>query len=1098
MRPSFSSTKLRRRRKSQVELLEDRQLLSIITVDTAVDDATMDSTLSLREAIEISNGTLAVTSLSPQEAHLVNGTVGSTNTINFDIPKSDHGYDAKTGVWTIAVNSDLGALPAISTNAAIIDGYSQPGASKNTLEQGDNAKLVIALDGGNTTSMNGLTIDQQGSEVFGLDIENFRKAGVLITAAGDYVQVAGCFIGTDWTGETGAGNGTGVELDTSNNTIGGPSAGDRNVVSGSGSVIGSMGTDDGVYVPDQALNPLKITPTGNVIENNMIGLDATGTKAIPNGTGVNDSGSGDIYGGSTPGLGNVITGNFTGGLSTTGNVTIQGNLIGLDVTGNVFLGNGSSAAGLSGYGIDAQEAATATSISMTISDNAIAGSGTEIGIRQTEGSQSAYTISDNLIGLNAAGTAALGKGEFGLDFSDVENATVQNNIISGVQIGARLQAGTPPSELQHDMFQGNVFGVDRTGKVPLGIGSYGIEIESGSGILIGGKGPGQGNVIVNCGYDGIHMVAGQQNQFTRNSIFNNGQKGILVNDETNVSAAAPGLKFTPGSGGTGTLSGTFYSLKNSTAVIEIFSNPTNQSGEGLRFVQDLTVPTDGKNQGTFSLTLPNGFYTATTTSSIGETSEFSNVAGPSGLPATVTTVTSSANPSTVGQQVTFTAVVATPWFQGTPTGTVTFSIDGQPQSPAYLSLVGGQEEAQYVTSTLAAGLHSVTAVYSGDTNVSTSTGSLPTQTVNASTLPQSVTTLLSSANPSKAGQQVTFTAVVSAQGFQGSPTGTVIFTIDGQAQKSVSLAVVGGKDEAQFMTSTLAVGQHSVSATYSGDTNVSPSTGSLSTQIVNAPNAMATTTTVTSSLSPSTVGEQVTFTAFVSPESGSGVPTGTVTFTIDGKAQTPVSLRDVTGRELAVLSVSTLSAGKHTISATYNGDPAFAASAGSSPLVETVNEALGGPAMFDGPTVSSVERFGIHMQPTVLVLNFNDGLDPNSAQDMNNYKIVGPAGIPVAIASVSFDPKANSVTIRPKGRINIHHTYRLTVVGTGAKGVRDTDGRLLDGTNNGRPGSNYSGTLTWGNVMWTPAEAKKYLPYFLNKEKSHPSPVGHRFLSKKH
>jgi hypothetical protein len=314
----------------------------------------------------------------------------------------------------------------------------------------------------------------------------------------------------------------------------------------------------------------------------------------------------------------------------------------------------------------------------------------------------------------------------------------------------------------------------------------------------------------------------------------------------------------------------------------------------------------------------------------------------------------------------------------------------------------------------------------------------------------------------------------------------------------VRLSVVGGKDEAQFVTSTLAAGQHSVSAAYSGDANVSPSGASLPAQTVNAPNVAATTTTLTSSLSLSTVGQQVTFTAFVSPASGSGTPTGTVTFTIDGKSQTPVSLRDVNGRDQAVLSLSTLSAGKHTISATYNGDPAFAASTASSPLVQTVNAV---PPNGDGPTVSNVERFGIHMQPTVLVLNFNDGLDPTSAQDMNNYKIVGPAGNTVAIASVSFDPKANSVTIRPKGRINIHHPYHLTVVGTGATGVRDTEGRLLDGTKSGRPGSNYSGTLTWGNVMWTPAEAKKYLPYFLNKEnkvKSHPSPLNHQFLSKKH
>ena len=74
----------------------------------------------------------------------MSGAVGPTNTIDFNIPTTDPGYNAATGVWTIAVQS---ALPTISTNAAIINGYSQPGASKNTLAQGDNAKLTIAING---------------------------------------------------------------------------------------------------------------------------------------------------------------------------------------------------------------------------------------------------------------------------------------------------------------------------------------------------------------------------------------------------------------------------------------------------------------------------------------------------------------------------------------------------------------------------------------------------------------------------------------------------------------------------------------------------------------------------------------------------------------------------------------------------------------------------------------------------------------------------------------------------------------------------------------------------------------------------------------
>ena len=304
MRRTICASKLRRRTRMQVELLEERQLLASITVNTTADDTTPDATMSLRQAIEVSNGTLPVSSLSTQEQSQVTGAVGASNMIEFNIPTTDSGYDAATGVWTIAVQS---ALPTIATNAAIINGYSQPGASKNTLAQGDNAKLAIAINGGSQNT-SGLTIAQQGSQVFGLDIENFGKDGVLITAGGN-VQVAGCFIGTDPTGETRASNETGVVLENSFNMIGGPNVGDRNVISGSG----NSGTfvDDGIYVPEQSENPLNIEPTGNVIENNIIGLDATGTKSIRNEyAGVEDLGSGNIYGGTTAGLGNLISGNL--------------------------------------------------------------------------------------------------------------------------------------------------------------------------------------------------------------------------------------------------------------------------------------------------------------------------------------------------------------------------------------------------------------------------------------------------------------------------------------------------------------------------------------------------------------------------------------------------------------------------------------------------------------------------------------------------------------------------------------------------------------------------------------------------------------------
>ena len=95
-------------------------------------------------------------------------------------------------------------------------------------------------------------------------------------------------------------------------------------------------------------------------------------------------------------------------------------------------------------------------------------------------------------------------------------------------------------------------------------------------------------------------------------------------------------------------------------------------------------------------------------------------------------------------------------------------------------------------------------------------------------------------------------------------------------------------------------------------------------------------TSVSSSSNPSTVGRAVTFTAVVTAASYQGTPTGTVTFTVDGQAQPPVSLALVGGKDQATFSIASLGAGTHTISAAYSGSSSFAASAVASPMVQTV------------------------------------------------------------------------------------------------------------------------------------------------------------------
>src|SRR5262249_30147727 len=101
----------------------------------------------------------------------------------------------------------------------------------------------------------------------------------------------------------------------------------------------------------------------------------------------------------------------------------------------------------------------------------------------------------------------------------------------------------------------------------------------------------------------------------------------------------------------------------------------------------------------------------------------------------------------------------------------------------------------------------------------------------------------------------------------------------------------------------------------------------------------------------------------------------------------------------------------------------------------------------------------------------------------------------VRIKSAVFDAATNSVTLRPAERINLHHTYRFTVIGAGSAGVRNMQGTPLDGADTGIPGSNYEGTLTWRNVVLTPAEVAKYV----HPTQSKPAgALNHHFLHRSH
>jgi hypothetical protein len=268
--------------------------------------------------------------------------------------------------------------------------------------------------------------------------------------------------------------------------------------------------------------------------------------------------------------------------------------------------------------------------------------------------------------------------------------------------------------------------------------------------------------------------------------------------------------------------------------------------------------------------------------------------------ATSTSVASSKNPSSLGSAVTFTATVKST--VGTATGTVTFKNGTTTLGTG--ALVAGK--ATFTTSSLSLGSHSITAAYPGAANFFASTSPVLTQTVQA--VGATSTSVVASVNPSVFGQAVTFTATVTSA-TPGTITGTVTFK-DGAAVMGSGVISAG---KAKFSTSTLAVGIHSITAVYSGN---APYRTSTSPALSHTVNKASTSTTMTSSPNPSTVGQAVTFkvaVAAVAP--GGGTPTGSVTLRDGATALSTVAL--ISGK--ATFTRSSLSHGSHSMTAAYLG-----------------------------------------------------------------------------------------------------------------------------------------------------------------------------------
>ncbi|MEQ6119049.1 choice-of-anchor D domain-containing protein [Reichenbachiella sp. MALMAid0571] len=266
---------------------------------------------------------------------ITNANANSEQTISFNIPNTDSGYNIGSGdeTWTINLTTDL---PDISKQV-ILDATTQPGSG--------NFRIVL---NGSSSLTNGFKFTAEGSEIYGFYITGFTQ-GIEIIHLGttpsiigspgkgntivnctrgirsqlaDGHTIQGNYIGTDENGTIGIGNITGIDFPNNSGAhiIGGSNAAERNIISGNtGSAI--------------ALN----VAGGTQIIGNYIGTDPSGMSAIPNGKGitVGNSSNSKI-------IDNLISGNtdYAIHLNVSNNCVIQGNFIGVASNGTSALGNG--------------------------------------------------------------------------------------------------------------------------------------------------------------------------------------------------------------------------------------------------------------------------------------------------------------------------------------------------------------------------------------------------------------------------------------------------------------------------------------------------------------------------------------------------------------------------------------------------------------------------------------------------------------------------------------------------------------------------------------------------------------------------------------
>jgi len=342
------------------------------------------------------------------------------------------GVDIETGSGNVVGGTSTGARNVISGNTS--RGVSlAAGASSNVVDGnfvGTDPTGALARANGEGIRVFGASNTIGGTSVSTRNVisENVNSGVTLDGSLATGNAIEGNFIGLAKSGKTRLGNTFGIVVTTgaSANTIGGPSAGARNVV--------SANKLTGIDI---------VKSSGNAVEGNYIGTDVAGLLALGNGqngvliVGGPSSLGGNVIGGTTAGAGNLISGQHAdpgiGLVSTDGNV-VQANFIGVDSTGNRPLRNRTGIQILSGSGnqIGGSEAGSGNLISGNFG----------AGIVQFNGA-TGTKIEGNLVGPAATGGALLGNGGAGVEISASGNSIGPGNTIAGnIAQGVLVDTGT--------------------------------------------------------------------------------------------------------------------------------------------------------------------------------------------------------------------------------------------------------------------------------------------------------------------------------------------------------------------------------------------------------------------------------------------------------------------------------------------------------------------------------------------------------------------------------------------------------------------------------------------------------------------------------